>query len=141
MRKIERHRAIQDLIRSQGVNSQTELARLLSSHGFDVTQASVSRDLEELNIAKVNGHYAVRVPDEREMPEFGLVSVARAGHNLIVLKCRSGLASAAAVRIDGARIEEITGTIAGDDTIFIAVNGETAQSSAIRKINRLFGVV
>lgn len=65
---------------------------------------------------------------------FGLSSLETAGPNIIVARCSPGLASAAAVRIDEAGIDEIAGTIAGDDTIFIAVRDEKVQKAAIKKI-------
>ncbi|MEP6703629.1 MAG: arginine repressor, partial [Acidobacteriota bacterium] len=61
-----------------------------------------------------------------------------AGTNMIVVRCSSALASAAAVRIDAAKISEILGTLAGDDTIFIAVNNEHDQKVAIRKLTVIF---
>jgi transcriptional regulator of arginine metabolism len=130
-----RQQAILDLIGSTAIGRQDELARLLSERGFSVTQASVSRDLEKLGVAKVHGRY-VRQPTAR-FGAFGLVSFTPVGDNLIVIKCSSGLASAAAVRIDAAGIPEIAGTIAGDDTIFIAVNNSEAQRRAIRELRNI----
>lgn len=105
--------------------------RLLRRKGFDVTQASVSRDLEELGIAKEHGVY--RPPSQiPQRTAFGLVSFHPAGDNLIVAKCGSGLASALAVRLDAIRHDGIVGTIAGDDTVFIAVTDQKMQKSLIR---------
>src|SRR5689334_1096196 len=98
MQSRERHQAIFDLISAQPVARQDELASLLADQGFSVTQASVSRDLEKLGIVKVNGRYVRQAA--RRAGAFGTVSFAESGENLIVVKCGSGLASAAAVRID-----------------------------------------
>jgi len=65
-------------------------------------------------------------------------AIIPAGENLVVVRCSAGLASAAAVRIDGSKIGEIAGTIAGDDTIFIAVNGEHNQKMAMKKLKMIF---
>lgn len=137
MQKTERQQLILDLISIQPVGRQDTLARLLSDKGFSVTQASVSRDLEELGIVKQNGRYSPAVrPDG--LSEFGPISIDTAGDNLVVVRCKSGLASAAAVRIDAAGIVEVVGTIAGDDTIFVAVKNRDSQTKAINKLNDIF---
>ncbi len=137
MQKSDRHDLILNLIGSERIGRQDVLAERLSQKGFQVTQASVSRDLEELGVEKVEGVYALPKISSPIM-EFGLRSVEAAGSNLVVGKCDSGLASAITVRIDSARIAEIVGTIAGDDTIFIAVKDATQQDVAVKKIWALF---
>ena len=133
MQARDRHQVILDLIAAGPISRQDELAHLLTEHGFSVTQASVSRDLEKLGIAKINGRYVKPDPTARFGP-FGAVTFNEAGENLIVIKCGAGLASAAAVRIDAAAISEIVGTIAGDDTIFIAVKGEKEKARALKAL-------
>ena len=128
---------ILELIRTTRVARQDELCRLLGERGFPVTQASVSRDLEELGVVKLHGAYALPQPDAKQYA-LGLQSIEPAGENLIVAKFPSGLASAAAVRIDASRVAEIIGTIAGDDTIFIAVADKKAQKTVMRSIWRIF---
>lgn len=130
-----RHEAILDLIGSTPIGRQDELARLLSERGFSVTQASVSRDLEKLGVSKIQGRYV-----RQQAPRFGTfgpVTFTPVGGNLIVIKCSSGLASAAAVRIDSAAISEIVGTIAGDDTIFVAVMDDQEQTRAIKALKTI----
>jgi transcriptional regulator of arginine metabolism len=129
----DRHQVILDLISTLPISRQDELARLLTEHGFSVTQASVSRDLEKLGVLKINGRYAKPNPAAR-FGSFGPISFREAGSNLIVIKCGAGLASAAAVRIDAAAIPEIVGTIAGDDTIFVAVEGEKELARALKSL-------
>ena len=137
MRKRERQEIILNLISARFVASQQELASILRKNGFTVTQASISRDLEELGVVKSEGSY--RLPQKAVGAEvFGLQSLVTAGDCMIVVKCLSGLASAAAVRIDSTKIEEIVGTIAGDDTIFIAVKDQRSQRSAMRRIWEIF---
>lgn len=137
MHKSERQLSILSIIGSVRVSRQEELVRLLRRNGFSVTQASVSRDLEELGIIKIEGIYT---EPERRLSGLGLglFSVEAAGNNLVVAKCRAGLASASAVKIDSAKIKEIVGTIAGDDTVFIAVKDENAQRAVIKKVLALF---
>ena len=138
MQKAERHNLILDVIASRPVSRQDELAQLLSDAGFTVTQASISRDLDELGVIKVDGRYArVELPVAEASP-FGVSAIMPAGENLLVVQCSSGLASAAAVRIDGSRINEIVGTIAGDDTIFIAVDNAHDQKLVLKKLKMIF---
>ena len=137
MQKNKRQKAIIDLIRANRIGTQEELTEMLESKKIFVTQSSVSRDLVELGIVKVNGFYAL--PETRgDSNIFGMQSLEIAGNNLIVAKCELGLASAACVKIDAAEIAEIVGTIAGEDTIFIAVKDAKAQKAAMRKIWEIF---
>ncbi|NOT48682.1 MAG: arginine repressor [Acidobacteria bacterium] len=137
MQKVQRQQTLLNLISAERIESQAELAKRLRSRDFDVTQASISRDLEELGVVKASGVYTLpQKPAGSTM--FGITSVEVSGENLIVAKCDSGLASAVAVKIDAARITEIVGTIAGDDTIFIAVRNAKDQRLAIRKIWEAF---
>lgn len=136
MQKRERQEALLKLISDSPISRQEELAARLTASGFSVTQASVSRDLDELGVTKMNGIYARRATEP--VMDFGLRSLATAGDNLIVGKCDSGLASAITVKIDAAEIAEIVGTIAGDDTIFIAVQNSEEQRTAMKKIKSIF---
>ena len=137
MQKEHRQTAILKLISARQIARQDELTELLEKKGFSVTQSSVSRDLLDLGIIKANGFYAL--PQKpRNAIAFGLLNLTSAGENLIVAKCEPGLASAVAVRIDAEHIEEIIGTIAGDDTIFIAVGGRDEQKTVIRRIWEIF---
>lgn len=137
MQKEQRQTAILKLINSKPIGRQEELAELLEKKGFAVTQSSVSRDLLDLGIVKIQGSYAL--PQKpRNAVAVGLLSLDTAGENLVVAKCESGLASAVAVRIDAANIAEIVGTIAGDDTIFIAVKNKDAQKTVIKKVWEIF---
>ena len=137
MIKQRRQQTILNLIRTKNISTQEELTTLLSEDDFSVTQSSVSRDLEQLGIIKINGFYALPQISEGTQ-KFGLLSLETAGETLIVAKCDSGLASAVAVKIDNAKIDEIVGTIAGDDTIFIAVKELKAQKATIKKIWKIF---
>jgi Arginine repressor len=137
MQKEQRQSVILKLIKSGQIGTQEELAELLEKKGIAVTQSSISRDLDELGIVKVNGFYALPKKPKNAVA-FGLLSLDTAGENLVVARCESGLASAVAVRIDDARIAEIVGTIAGDDTIFIAVKDKNDQRVVIKKIWEIF---
>jgi transcriptional regulator of arginine metabolism len=136
MLKEKRQQTILDLIRVKNIETQDELTESLSKKGFSATQSSVSRDLDELGIVKINGFYSL--PQAERTQGFGLFSLENAGENLIVAKCGSGLASAVCVRLDRAKIAGIVGTIAGDDTIFIAVKDAKTQKTVTKKIWELF---
>ena len=123
MQKTKRQQKIMSLIRARRIGTQQELTAMLERAGFMATQSSVSRDLEELGVVK---HH-------------GLLGLDPAGDCLVVAKCEPGLASAVAVAIDRAGLDEIVGTVAGEDTILIAVHERKAQRAAIKKVWELFG--
>jgi transcriptional regulator of arginine metabolism len=137
MIKETRQRKILSLIRSRRIGTQEELSEFLDRAGVGATQSSISRDLEELGIVKVNGFYTLPKPSHGAAAR-GLLSLETAGDVLVVAKCEAGMASSLTVEIDRSAIEEIVGTIAGEDTIFIAVNDHKAQRAAIKKIWELF---
>ena len=132
--KTKRQRAILSLIAARPIRSQEELAHLLEVQGYEVTQATVSRDIKELGLMKVplrNGNgqqfkyvepsvgptYSSRL--HRVVAELA-TGVSGSG-NLIVLRTSPGSAMMLASAIDGAEWPEILGSIAGDDTVFVAI--------------------
>lgn len=138
MQKNDRHKAILEIITASKVARQDELAESLRSRGFAVTQASVSRDLDELGVLKANGIY-VRPTRGPQPSQFGIDSIVTSGDSLVVVRCASGLASAAAVTIDASGVPGIVGTIAGDDTIFVAVSDGGTRQSVVTDLKDLFG--
>ncbi len=137
MQKTTRQKRILSLISARPIATQEELRSLLEKAGVAATQSSVSRDLEELGVVKQHGRYTV--PRANGSAARGLLSLDMAGDNLVVARTEPGLSSAIAVEIDAAAIPEIVGTIAGEDTIFIAVREVKAQRTAMKKIWELFG--
>jgi len=138
MSRRKRHEKMLALVQARRITTQQKLLHLLERAGVPATQSSISRDLEELGIVKHRGFYRLpQVPDGASAR--GLLSLAPAGDCLLVARCEPGLASAIAVEIDRARIFEIAGTIAGEDTIFIALVKPNLQRAATRKIWELFG--
>ncbi|HXT62270.1 MAG TPA: hypothetical protein VN696_04465 [Pyrinomonadaceae bacterium] len=137
MVKRERQKRILNLIRAKRVGTQEELRAHLERAGVPATQSSVSRDLEELGVVKHHGFYAR--PHANGDAARGLLSLDIAGDVLVVAKCLPGRASAVAVEVDDAGIPEIVGTLAGEDTIFIAVHDQKSQRAAIKKIWEMFG--
>ncbi len=138
MLKETRQKKILSLIRARRISTQEELTALLERAGMNATQSSVSRDLLELGIVKHHGHYALPQAQNGAAAR-GLLSLETAGDVLIVARCEPGLASAVAVEIDRAAAPEIVGTLAGEDTIFIAVRENKAQRAAMKRIWEIFG--
>ena len=134
--KNNRLEALRLIISSQQLGSQDELLSALQKEGFKLTQATLSRDLKQLKVAKaasMSGNYVYVLPNEtmykrvsspntiREMMKVpGFVSINFSG-NIGIIKTRPGYASSIAWNIDNSDIPEILGPIAGDDTIFIVI--------------------
>lgn len=145
--KNSRMETLKMLISSQELSSQEEVLKALSKEGYKLTQATLSRDLKQLKVAKsasMNGKYVYVLPNEtmykrvsnpRSLKEMmmtpGFLSINFSG-NMIVIKTRPGYASSIAYNIDNHDIPEILGTIAGDDTIFL-VKKEDASEEALLK--------
>jgi transcriptional regulator of arginine metabolism len=139
----KRHLKILELISTRAIRTQDELAEVLAAEGWEVTQSSVSRDIAALRLVKVDGAYrrpprrAVPVdPDERRIAE-GVLTVDAAGEALLVLHTPPGEANRVAVALDRLAWPDVVGTIAGDDTIFLAVKDGGAQRRVMREVRRL----
>jgi transcriptional regulator of arginine metabolism len=137
MIKRERQKRILNLIRAKRIGTQEELRAELERSGVPATQSSVSRDLDDLGVVKHHGFYAL--PQANGDAARGLVSLDVAGDVLVIAKCLPGRASAVAVEIDDAAIGEIVGTLAGEDTIFIATRDQKSQRAVMKKIWEMFG--
>ena len=142
--KERRQRTIADLIRSDALASQEELAERLGAMGYAVTQATISRDLEQLGAVKVRrqGQLGYALPDIASAgfsPRVASVfrdwvrSVEPAA-NLVVIKTPPGSAHLVGVALDNSEIDEIVGTICGDDTIFIACRSAAEAQSLSAKL-------
>ncbi len=148
--KSRRQKKIIELINEYEIETQDELIAKLREAKFDVTQATVSRDIRELKIVKISTadkkfKYSMALRDDMVISERYLnilretvISVNYAG-NMVVLKTYAGMAQAAAAAIDGKSWDEIVGTLAGDDTIFVLMKDEGAAhkfTDKIKAINR-----
>jgi transcriptional regulator of arginine metabolism len=136
MNKRKRQQKILSLIQAKPIGTQEDLRALLERAGVAATQSSVSRDLEELGIVKQHGHYTL--PRANGTSARGLLSLDQAGESLVVARTLPGLASAVAVEIDAAALADVVGTIAGEDTIFIAVRDAKSQRTTVKKVWELF---
>ena len=137
MIKRERQKRILNLIRAKRIGTQEELRAELERSGVPATQSSVSRDLDELRVVKHHGFY--ELPQANGDAARGLVSLDIAGDVLVIAKCLPGRASAVAVEIDDAAMAEIVGTLAGEDTIFIATHDQKSQRAVMKRIWEMFG--
>ncbi len=146
--KKGRQAAIIKIIERQNVETQQELAELLNKEGFEVTQATVSRDIKAMKLSKVpvgNGHqkYVLLHHDEKHLSakyvnvlKEGFVSMDMA-QNILVVKTVSGMAMAVAAAIDNLKYPEIVGSIAGDDTIMMAIRSVEDTKSIMNQIMML----
>lgn len=143
--KNTRHEKILELISKNNIETQEELARLLVESGFDVTQATVSRDIKKLNLVKVKAannrqrYMTSNVIKGQKSDKLirvlsdSIVSMEEAG-NILVIKTSSGMAMAAAAAVDALKIPEIIGSIAGDDTIMCAIKDSKQVKKVIEAI-------
>lgn len=145
--KVGRHSKIVELIGKYEIETQEELAAYLKEAGYQVTQATVSRDIRELKLTKVqkaNGRQCYSImQSQRDFGEKYLrilrdcyVSMDMA-QNILVIKTVSGMAMAVAAALDAIRFHEIVGCIAGDDTIMCAVRSVDDTILVMDKIRRL----
>lgn len=145
--KSERHRKILEIINKNDIETQEELAAALIDAGFNVTQATVSRDIKMLNLTKmvVNGHkkYVVFKNDNNNMND-KYIRVLRDGfsdmdmaQNILVIRTVPGMAMAVCAALDALKLDEIVGSIAGDDTIMCAVRTVKDTVNVSNKLKKL----
>lgn len=143
--KIKRQSRIVELIKENDIYTQDKLVEMLNAEGFNVTQATISRDMRELKVTKVAGsdgtqRYTILSTDELRVSERlarvfkdGVISIDYS-QNIIVIKTLNGMAMAVAAALDSMGNDEVLGTIAGDDTIFCVVKGEQKALKLIDKL-------
>lgn len=146
--KLERHSKIVELIGKYNIETQEELAEYLNKEGYNVTQATVSRDIRELKLSKIQGEngrqkYAVFHPQQSTFNDKyirilhdGFLSMDMA-QNILVIKTVSGMAMAVAAALDAIRFGEIVGCIAGDDTIMCAVRSADDTIILMDKLKKM----
>ncbi len=148
--KIERHTKIVELISKYDIETQEDLAEKLNEAGFNVTQATVSRDIRELKLTKVSTDgnrqkYVVLQSQEGWMSEKyirvlqdGFLSMTKAS-NILVIRTVSGMAMAVAAALDAMQFKEVLGCIAGDDTIFCATRNDEETLSLMDRMRKIVG--
>lgn len=147
--KSARHQAILDLIEKHPIDRQEELLAHLRKAGFEVTQATVSRDIRELQLVKTatgDGGYrympasgagkVAHSPNRFEMIfRESVIKVDYAGH-MVLVRCFSGMANAACEVFDAKQWEDVVGTLSGDDTFFILMRTEQAAAEICRRLQQ-----
>lgn len=147
LERRKRHLKILELVSTRPIRTQDELSEALAQEGWDVTQSSVSRDITALGLVKVDGIYhravesrlrEVSDPNERRLAE-SLLTIDAAGDALLVLHTPPGEAQRVGSALDLLAWPEVVGTIAGDDTIFLATRHANAQGLVYRRLKAIMG--
>lgn len=140
-KRQQRQDAIRRVVRAERVKTQRALVDLLRKQGFDCTQATVSRDITEMGLRKLpEGMYVLAEDLHLQRMVKDLVrGVSRSG-NLVLVKAQSGTAPGVAAALDAAELEGILGSVSGDDTILVVVEGETNGDALVETLNKFRGV-
>lgn len=143
--KRERQTRILEIVANNEIETQDELVRMLNQEGYDVTQATISRDINELRLTKVHGSngrkvFAILKDSDAHLGNKyirvlrdGFVSMDKA-QNILVVRTVSGMAMAVAAAIDAMKLKEVVGSIAGDDTIMMAIRTDDDVKIVMNKI-------
>ncbi len=148
--KTRRHAKILELIKEYDIDTQDELLRHLRESGFDVTQATVSRDIKELRLIKSLSHtgkykYSTGGDTGGDMSTkfhslfSDAVTSVEAAQNMLVIKCINGMAQAVCAAMDAAYPQSFVGTLAGENTIFIVCRDSETAASAQEEFRRFIG--
>jgi transcriptional regulator of arginine metabolism len=144
--KQSRHKKILELIKEKGIGTQEELLELLKTGGFDITQATVSRDIKGLRLVKTLSDNGAYVYSNVKLENINDVSIKFISlfsdsvinidyvFNQVVIKCYAGLANAVCASLDLMHYENIVGTLAGDDTILIIMRSEEFAQNLYSKL-------
>ncbi len=147
--KRKRHAQILELIQKYDIDTQEMLQSKLLELGFEVTQATVSRDIKELKLVKTlsdSGSYKYALPPSmrEKSPITTLISLISESvesidyaMNTVVIRCHRGMANAVCAKLDSASFYNIVGTLAGDDTIFVLFKSEIEATQFVDKLNNL----
>ena len=147
--KLNRHQKVLELINTYPINTQEELLKKLRDEGYNVTQSTVSRDIKSLRLQKSlssDGKYRYTAPNipnsDLKSNYSGILSSAvvsvETAKNIVVVKTHSGMASAACAAIDSMEFSGVVGSLAGDDTIFIACGDDSFAQELTHKLRLMF---
>ncbi len=150
MMKLGRQSVIMEIINERDIETQNQLMAALAERGVKSTQATLSRDIRDMRLVKElgpKGNYRYVAASKQETPDLDIrlkkifkecVISCDIAQNLIVLKTLPGLASGACSTLDGMEVDGLVGTIAGDDTAFIAMKDNSSANSFYKEIEQLF---
>ena len=144
MEREDRLRVLLELVIGGRYRKQDELVEALEARGVQVTQSSVSRDIRDLGLRKHEGFYVappemLAGPSGPDMWAFA-TSVRSAGDNLVVIHSKPATAQTLAIELDSASWPGVVGTIAGDDTVFVAVTDAAACREIVRRLRFIAGL-
>lgn len=139
--KSKRQQVLVKLLESKAFSSQGDVVQAMKGAGFEVTQPSISRDFNELGIVKLAGRYVAsnQIMDNARVGELSdmVAKIEAVGPHLVVVKTNVGAANLVAAAIDDLALDGLAGTVAGDDTVFIATKNSVAQRRVIHSIVQL----
>jgi len=139
-KRIERQEAIRKIVRRERVRTQRELVDRLGQHGYDCTQATVSRDIADMGLRKLPEGVYVLAEDlhlQRMIAEL-VTSVVKSGQ-LVLIKTSAGAGQGVAAAMDAAELDEVLGSIAGDDTILVIARSDNDADLVVDNINKFRG--
>ena len=147
--KPDRQATIKEIISTQNIGTQTQMMEALKDRGIHSTQATVSRDIREMHLVKrmgPDGRYRYQLPAENVTPEFDMklrkifresITSYEVAQNIVVLKTLPGLANAACAALDGMRLPHLVGSLAGDDTAFLAMSDKDSAVEFCKLIEHM----
>ena len=139
-KRIERQEVIRKLVRRERIRTQRDLVERLKSFGYVCTQATVSRDITEMGLRKLpEGVYVLSEDLHLQRMISDLVTGVVQSEKLVLVHASAGTAAGVAAALDAAELEEVLGSIAGDDTILVICNNEADATSLIDSINKYRG--
>lgn len=149
--RARRQKAIAELIRSESVASQEEVTDRLAAQGFGVTQATVSRDLDQIGAVKVKrgGVLSYALPEQMAESDWSASRLERiltewvqsleVAGNMVILKTPPGSAHLVGVAIDHAKLDEVAGTVSGDDTLFVVLRDGVVPDAMLNQFRQMSG--
>lgn len=146
--RISRQNKILELIEKNDIETQEKLVSLLAEHGYDVTQATISRDIKELQLIKTlsaNGKYKYSISTQNEGPISDRLSnifketvkSTNWSGNIVMMKTLSGCANAAAETLDNIELEHVIGSVAGDNTILLVTDDPANSPKVVERLHSL----
>ena len=140
-KRLERQDAIRRIVRNERVKTQRALVDLLKAEGFVCTQATISRDITEMSLRKLpEGVYVLAEDLHLQRMVTDLVQDVRRTSNLVLVKASAGTAPGVAAALDGADLEGILGSVAGDDTILVITTGDAEAALLVDTLDKFRGV-
>ena len=140
-KRLERQDAIRRIVRNERVKTQRALVDLLKAEGYVCTQATISRDITEMNLRKLpEGVYVLAEDLHLQRMVTDLVQDVRRTNNLVLVKASAGTAPGVAAALDGADLEGILGSVAGDDTILVITTGDPEAALLVDTLDKFRGV-